>query len=251
MAYVVAAARVFARAAAIQLEEAAAAAGPVAVAKAKEASLAREREARQRDAAQLSAFEVVPGPSREAIHTPAPWASGPIEPPAVPTPRTLPLGTYDHHPPPPRLAPEDVLKPPAVKVAKVTKVSPQPEPALEIEPASMAERIEVQPALEVASDRIETTFPSQGATVTVDAPPTKQTEGIIAESRLPAIDTDVDDAPIPLRASAVPSSRLGRLFHYGCESLLTSHTDCSPRRIARYWSGYRDYPPHRRRRWSG
>jgi len=243
MSTLVAAARVFARAAAIQVEEAARVAGPVAVSKAMHARDVRQRETNEAEVqAQLDAVH-----DAEAVHYPAPWptagpstaatspsASASVSAQAAPAPTPVERPPLPPHtPPPPPVSPE--LKPPAVKIAKVVKVVPQPLeiPAVEKVEPKIEVKVETKSAEHLRAEEQQALFAKAEQARLRDAARTEEQAelfaraekaNILAEaedaaSKLPPIDTDPDEAPVALRASTVPSTRLGRLFHYGCECL--------------------------------
>lgn len=221
MASFVAAVRVLSRAAAIQAEEAARVAGTVAVSRSLEARDARERQVREAEAPfEFDAVEVEVE-VQEAIHEPAPWPTS--VPPVAETTARPPLPLHTPPPPPvPQAVPAPELRPPTVKIAKVVKVVAKP---LELEQRAAVPEVEaaVPSSSEVVVDQAQLSREPEPAVDKEALIAKAQEDNLLAKAedaaaKLPAIDTDPDDAPVMLRASTVPSSRLGRLFHYGCES---------------------------------
>lgn len=200
--------RVIARAAAIEIEEVAAGHGP------------------RIKAAAGAGYE-----RREATTEPA-------APPVTPT--ALSSADYAVSPPPPlpptwkprAVAPAPVATPlrqPEVTIPKAAP--PQPTPSPPPPPPATA----VEAAIEEIQD------PEPAAPAPIEAEPPLSEAEIESGFKLPEISRDAEDEPVPLRASTVPSSRLGRLFHYGCEyHRAEASADASPRPVTRHRCRYRD-----------
>ncbi|KAL1408280.1 hypothetical protein Q8F55_005086 [Vanrija albida] len=171
--------RVFARAVAIEIEEVAAANGPRVSAAAGAGYERRE-----------------PAPTASSSYASSAAASGSTVDPAFYPP-----------PPPPAPRPEPVRLPDAplraVPEQNIPKPPPPPPP-----PSAPPAPPKPATAVEAAIEQIEDPEPAPVA----EAEPPLPSE---PDFKLPEISRDAEDEPVALRASTVPSSRLGRLFHYG------------------------------------
>jgi hypothetical protein len=177
-------------------------------------------------------------------------APAPLKPVPAPEPAPAPAITYEEAfsrfavearnppPPPPRPAPVEAL------LARTAEVAVKPEPT--VVKAELPRQVEPTPP------------PVQSAPVEKPlAPPTEVPAAapLIESPAMTLPDLDADRVEPTLRASRVPSSRLGRLFHYGSRSPLlvfkpspTKGTDwtCyrnSPRYVAHLGCRVRDVPP--------